>query len=164
VASPSLKHILRTLVEHRVEFILVGGLAAVAQGASITTMDVDIVHRRTPDNVDRLIAMLQSVNARYRGRPGGAPLPPTAEILRGTGHSLLHTDLGPLDVLGAIEGGRDYDALLPDSLVIMIGADIVRVLRLEIIVAIKRASTHPKDQRALPILEAALARRDIPED
>ena len=49
--------------------VLVGGLAAVVQGAPIATLDVDIVHRRTPENVDRLIAFLASTGARYRNRP-----------------------------------------------------------------------------------------------
>ena len=89
-------------------------LAAVAQGAPVMTHDVDIVHRRAPDNIARLVELLVTkLDARYRGRAD--VLRPTAEILAGPGHSLLQTNAGPLDVLGAIEGGRDYGALLPAS-------------------------------------------------
>ncbi|MGB5547491.1 MAG: hypothetical protein WBM74_13035 [Polyangiales bacterium] len=50
--------LLRHLTKARVEFIIVGGAAAVLHGAPITTEDLDIVHRRTGDNVARLKAAL----------------------------------------------------------------------------------------------------------
>ena len=147
-----------------VDFVLVGGLAAVAQGAPVTTFDVDIVHARAPENIDRLVAFLTRVNARYRGRPGGSPVPPSRSALEGLGHSLFMTDLGPLDVLGAIEGGRSFDDLLPDSVTLDLEGHRVRVLSLAAIVRIKRSSTHPKDQQALPVLEEALRQLNEPED
>jgi hypothetical protein len=64
-----------------------------------------------------------------------------------------------VDVLGEIEGGRDYDVLVPDSIEIAVAGHPIRVLRLETIVEIKRASKHPKDQRMLPLLEETLKRR-----
>ncbi len=156
---PSLETVLGHLVASGVDMILVGGLAAVAQGAHITTHDVDIVHRRTEENVHRLVEALLAIDARYRGRPDGDVLRPTVEILLGPGHSLLQTRFGPLDVLGAIEGGRDYDALLPDSLELDFGGQRLRILDLATIVALKRTSTRFKDQQMLPVLEATLRRR-----
>jgi hypothetical protein len=101
-----LTSILGVLLGEGVEFVLVGALAAVAQGAPVTTHDVDIVHRRTPESLDRLMAALGKLNARYRGRAPDSPVPPDRKALATTGHSLFMTDLGPLDCLGAIEGGR----------------------------------------------------------
>ena len=49
-----LTSLLARLAASHVELIVVGGLAAVAQGAPITTMDLDIVHRRTHENIERL--------------------------------------------------------------------------------------------------------------
>jgi hypothetical protein len=97
MASPSLESLLATLATSDVEFIVVGMLAAVAQGAPVTTHDLDIVHRRTSENVARLVELLvNKLDAKYRGRTD--VLRPTEEILAGTGHSLLKTNLGPLDV------------------------------------------------------------------
>ncbi|MDB4954599.1 MAG: hypothetical protein JWO36_2168 [Myxococcales bacterium] len=158
MASPKLTDLVATLAASSVELIVVGGLAAVAQGAPITPHDLDIVHRRTPENIERLLSVLTSVDARYRGDPPDKILRPTSEILAGTGHSLLATTFGPLDVLGAIEGGRDYDALLPRSIEALIGSRTVHVLSLEMIVELKRASSHPKDRRVLPELEETLRR------
>jgi hypothetical protein len=147
-----------------VEFVVVGALAAVVQGAPLVTSDVDIVHRRTPENVRRLVAVLvNQLDARYRGQFDRI-LRPTEETLTGTGHSLLQTKLGPLDVLGAIEGGRDYDVLRPRSLRVELEGHAVYVLGLEAIVEIKRGSTRRKDQLALPVLEETLRRSSIAPD
>jgi hypothetical protein len=160
MASPSLESLLETLATSDVEFIVVGLLAAVAQGAPVTTHDLDIVHRRTPDNIAKLVDVLvNKLDARYRGRTD--LLRPTAEILAGPGHSLLKTSLGPLDVLGAIEGGRDYDALLPSSRRIEISEHPVYVLGLATLIELKRTSTRLKDQLVLPILEETLRQSEV---
>ena len=154
--SHSLTSAVLALVDAGVQFILVGGLAAVAQGASLTTFDVDIVHSRDEENVDKLLAVLTGLDAYYRGRPGGARLGPDRGALSGPGHSLFMTTLGPIDVLGEIEGHRSYAELIEHTESVAIFGRTVRVLSLEMIVRLKRASTHPKDVQALPILEAAL--------
>ena len=155
MASPSLESLLETLATSDVEFIVVGLLAAVAQGAPVTTHDLDIVHRRTPENIAKLVDVLvNTLDAQYRGRTD--VLRPTPEILAGTGHSLLKTRLGPLDVLGAIEGGRDYEALLPASRRIEISGYPVYVLGLAMLIELKRGSTRLKDQLVLPVLEETL--------
>jgi hypothetical protein len=158
MASPSLETLLTTLASSDVEFIVVGLLAAVAQGAPVTTHDLDIVHRRTPENVAKLVDVLvNTLDARYRGRDD--ILRPTLELLSGPGHSLLKTNLGPLDVLGAIEGGRDYDALLPRSVPLEIAGHRVYVLDLSMLIELKRESTRRKDQLVLPVLEETLRQR-----
>jgi hypothetical protein len=154
--SLSLTDIVLALADASVAFILVGGFAAVAQGAMITTFDVDIVHSRTEDNLDKLLGVLTRLDAYYRGRPGGNRLPPDREALAGPGHSLLMTSLGPLDVLGEIEGHRAYAQLIDHTENVPVAGRSVRMLSLEMIVQLKRASTHPKDVQALPALESAL--------
>lgn len=148
----NLTTLLSELAKSGVEFILVGGLAAVAQGAPLTTHDVDIVPNRTDHNIDLLVAFVTSQDGHYRGRP--ERIEPTANALRGPGHHLLRTALGPLDILGAIEGGRDYDMLLPRTIELELDGRSLRVLSLEMLIELKRDSTHPKDQNTLAILEA----------
>jgi hypothetical protein len=62
-APAELDELLAVLVDGGVEFILVGGAAALIHGAPITTQDVDIVHRRDPANVERLLAVLEQLDA-----------------------------------------------------------------------------------------------------
>lgn len=158
----SLDSLLATLAASGVELIVVGALAAVAQGAPVTTHDLDIVPRRTPDNLARLVAVLVGeLDARCRGQD--APiLRPTVEILLGPGPSLLQTRLGPLDVLGTIEGGRDYDALLPRTRTIEISGHAVRVLELAMLVELERESSRDEDRLVLPILEVTRQRQAEP--
>ena len=164
MASPppppaTLTTLLARLAGSGAEFVLVGGLAAVAQGAPLTTIDVDVVHRRDPGNVERLLAFLATIDARYRGQPPDRVLRPTLENLLGEGHQLLATSLGQLDVLGAVEGGRDYASLLPETVVIEVQGQAVRVVRLETLAELKQGATDPKGRYALAILQDTLGRR-----
>jgi len=82
--------VIHALSEHCVDFIVVGGVAAVLEGAPISTFDLDIVHSRAIDNVIR----------------------PQESHLASAGYQLLMTRFGPLDVLGAIGRSRGYEELL----------------------------------------------------
>jgi len=163
MASPpqSLTTLLARLAASGADFLLVGGLAAVAQGAPLTTVDVDVVHRRDGENVDRLLGFLESVDARFRGRAAGQVLRPTREALLGPGHQLLVTNLGPLDVLGAIEGGRDYPSLLPEAVTVEVEGQPVRVVRLEALAELKRGATSAKDRLVLALLEDTIRQRRV---
>ena len=86
----SLGDVLEGLLEAGVDFILVGGLAAVIQGAPVTTMDVDIVHSQSPENIVKLLAYLQSVEAVHR-RLDDKLIEPEERELSGKGHVLLKT-------------------------------------------------------------------------
>ena len=61
------------LSEARVEFIIVGGLAAQAHGSSRVTQDVDVIYRRTPENMQRLATALAPHTPYLRGAPPGLP-------------------------------------------------------------------------------------------
>lgn len=64
--SGSLLTLLRELARREIDFIVVGGMAGVLHGAPVVTADVDIVHRRTDDNVGKLLALLEDINATFR--------------------------------------------------------------------------------------------------
>ncbi|MBM3493969.1 MAG: hypothetical protein FJX72_06575 [Armatimonadetes bacterium] len=149
--------LLRTLDAHGVEYVLVGGVAANLHGAPLATYDVDIVHRRAPTNVARLLEALRSINAHYWEH---APrmLVPDARVLLLPGHYSLQTDLGRIDILGQIGSGRSYDDLLGESVRIEIADGwSIRVLGLQAIIETKRETGRPKDLLALPVLEETLA-------
>ena len=150
------KRALTVLAEHEVECIVVGGISAVLQGVPFITFDLDIVHRRTPENVLRLLAALRSIDARYRHDPRG--LVPTESHLLGPGHNLLQTTCGPLDALGTVGHGLSYDALLPDCEEIRLSPELsARVLSLRRLIEVKTAAGRPKDLAALPTMRATLA-------
>ena len=55
-----------TLIRHEVRFVLIGGLAALAQGSPFPTEDVDVTPERNPENLSRLSAALKALDARIR--------------------------------------------------------------------------------------------------
>jgi len=69
------------------------------------------------------------------------------------------TALGPLDVLGAIEGGRGFESLAPESVEVDVEGQRVRVVRLEALAELKRYASSAKDRMVLAILEDTLKRR-----
>ncbi|MBW1698070.1 MAG: hypothetical protein JRH18_07645 [Deltaproteobacteria bacterium] len=153
--SVNLGAILEGLIEAGVDFILVGGLAAVVQGAPVTTMDVDIVHNQSPENIAKLLAFLKSIDAFHR-RPDDKVIEPQEGDISGMGHALFTTRLGPLDVLAVIEEGRAYEDLIEHTVEIEFRNHTVRVLDLKMLIQLKRTSTDPKDIQRLPVLEETL--------
>lgn len=149
------KRALVVLAEHEVECIVVGGISAILQGVPFVTFDLDVVHRRTPQNVHRLLAALRSIDARYRHDPRG--LVPEESHLLGPGHNLLQTTCGPLDALGSIDPGLSYDDLVSDSEEVLLAPNLsTRVLSLRRLIEVKEAAGRPKDLAALPMLRATL--------
>jgi hypothetical protein len=150
----ALADILVTLANHRIDFIVVGGMAAVIRGAPVATRDIDIVYDRTTANVERLLRALTELDALFRGDP--RRLRPTESHLWSLGHKLLETRYGPLDVLGSIEENTTYTDLLPHASALEIAGANVLVLSVERLIEVKRKLPRPKDQLMLLQLEALL--------
>jgi len=151
----NLSSVLEGLIKANIEFILVGGLAAVVQGAPVTTMDVDIVHNQSSENIAKLLGFLKSIDALHR-RPDDKVIRPKEGDISGMGHALFTTRLGPLDVLAAVEEGRTYEDLIEYTVQIEFRGHTVRVLNLKTLVELKRTSRDPKDRQRLPVLEETL--------
>lgn len=155
-SKPDLLAILRTLLRHRVEFIIVGGVAAVLHGAPTSTFDLDVVHRRDPDNIDQLLKALAVLEARYR-TPGRAARKPDRSHLSSPGHQLLMTRAGPLDLLGAIGQGLGYDELIRNAVEMPVGRGLkVHVLGLPALIRAKEELGHEKDRAVLAVLRRTL--------
>lgn len=159
-SAADLPALLAKLCDAGVEFIIVGGAAAVIQGVPITTNDLDIVHRRTPENVARLLEVLLGLDATMRYDLANRGLRPTGEMLAGRGQINLSTSLGPLDPLCELDEGTGYDELLASSQAVVDEGRLLRVLDLPTLIAVKTKAGRPKDRMVLPILIATLAERD----
>ena len=156
---PDFFHILQTLQEHGVAFIVVGGVAAVLHGAPLTTFDLDLVHSRTPENLDRLVAALSDLGAFYRGH-GDKRILPRSSHLRSDGHHLLMTDAGPLDLLGVVGLGETFESLVSRTVVVLAGGELqIRVVDLDTLIELKEHAGRDKDLAALPVLRATAAEK-----
>ena len=143
------------LVRHEVDFIIVGGTAAVLEGAPIITLDLDIVFEKTPENISRLVDALTEVNAHYKD-PAGRYIVPDAAKLATFRTNLLVTDLGGLDVLPSIADGLIYSDLLERSSEYEVSGLRLQVLNLDAVIETKEFADRDTDRAVLPILRRTL--------
>jgi hypothetical protein len=153
----------RVLTEGQVEFVVVGGVAARAHGSPRLTNDLDVVYRRTPENIQRLATTLVPYSPYLRGAPAGLPFRWDAATIRRGLNFTLTTDFGDLDVLGEVTGGGGYDALVPRSRPVAAFGVEVRCVDLDCLIHLKRAAGRPRDLDAIAELEALLEERDRPD-
>ncbi len=151
--------LLEVLVSSGVEFIIIGGVAATAHGSAHVTVDLDIVYRRTPENMARLAAALAPHQPYLRGAPPGLPFRFDIDTIKRGLNFTLVTDLGDLDVLGNTTGGGTYDALVTRSESRQLFGLEVRFVDLETLIYLKRAAGRPKDLERIAELEAIVEER-----
>ena len=119
---------LRDMHQGGVQFIVVGGLAAVLQGAPVDIFDVDIVHFRDSANDARILPVLDALDAIFRMQPERR-LRPNASHLASAGHLNLMTRYGPLDLLRTIGSNLAYEDLVPCSVELEVAEGLrIRVL------------------------------------
>src|SRR5262245_15855142 len=156
MSSARFAEILHLLALAEVEFIIVGMTAGILQGAPVTTVDLDVVHHRTQENVTRLLRVLASLDAVYRHDPRS--LRPQQSHLIGPGHQLLTTTHGDLDCLGEIDAGKGYEDLIERAVTMKLSrGQEIWVLGLPALIDMKERLGRPKDLAALPVLRATLA-------
>jgi predicted nucleotidyltransferase len=146
--------LLRALADAGVEYIVVGGAAATAHGSARLTLDLDVVYKRTPENITRAVNSVASHHPYLRGAPPGLPFRWDVETISHGLNFTLATDLGPIDFLGEIAGGGGYDALLPYTGTLTLFGIECRCLSLERLIHVKRAAGRVKDLEAIAELEA----------
>lgn len=151
--------VLRALASHDVEFIVVGGLAAIAHGSARTTQDIDIVYSRRAENLEKMVAALTPLKPYLRGAPAGLPFRLDVPTLNAGLNFTLVTNLGWLDLLGEITGGGNYQDLAKHSHELELAGATCKVLDIEVLIATKRAAGRPKDME--PIAELEIIRDEL---
>jgi hypothetical protein len=151
--------LLRTLHDHGVRFLIVGGAAATAHGSARLTQDVDLVYERSPDNLARLVRALAPHEPYLRGAPPGLPFVLDVETLARGLNFTLTSKLGDVDLLGEIVGGGGFAQLEPHCVPMEIFGVPCLVLGLDKLIEVKRAAGRPKDLETLAELIAIRERR-----
>lgn len=146
--------LLQLLSDRGVEFIIIGGAAAIVHGSSRLTQDLDVVYRRSQENIARLANALEKQNPYLRGAPPGLPFQWSEATIRMGLNFTLQTNLGDLDLLGEVTGGGNYEDLVDRAFEMEVFGIRCLCLDLETLIHVKRAAGRPKDLEAISELEA----------
>jgi hypothetical protein len=148
--------LLAALRRHEVDFVVIGIIAAIAQGYPMTTRDLDVTPSREHANVERLAGALREVEAKLRTPQGSIEFPIEATYLGSVDSWTLLTRLGELDLLFEPAGTRGYYDLRRDAVEVTLGGTPVLVASLRDVIRMKETSSRPKDIAQLPALRQTL--------
>jgi predicted nucleotidyltransferase len=135
------ERILRTLAEHDVGYVLIGGLAVQTHGHVRTTNDADLIPAPEPANLERLAAALDAkvLNPGEEETPIDARMLPRATIWQ------FATRDGGIDVMHEVPGGRPFPELSRRALRVPLGEIDVPVVDLDDLIRMKLARGRPVD-------------------
>jgi hypothetical protein len=156
--------LLTALSQADVAFIVIGGMAAVAQGATYVTADLALCYQRHPQNYQRLSHALRPFKPCLRGAPAGLPFVLDAATLRAGLNFTLMTAVGDVDLLGEVTGIGPYEVVKAHAEEVELYAHRIWVLTLEGLIVSKQAAGRAKDLRLLPELQALRALREAPRE
>jgi len=148
--------LLTVLTDHEVEFVLVGGMAAVLYGSPTATNDADIVPSRAPENLTRLAGALRDLDARIRSATevDGITFEPHPELLASMSMLNLTTRCGDLNLTFTASGIGTYKDIRPTAVAFDLDGFSVLVAALDDVIRSKRSADRPKDRAVMPVLEA----------
>lgn len=137
--------LLRTLTDHKVEFVVIGGVALVLHGSARLTFDLDICYLRSADNFRKLAESLANLHPTLRGAPADLPFRLDPPTLRSGLNFTLDSDLGAIDLLGEVTGLGRYDSVAAAAAPMEVYGQQALVLSLDGLESTKRAAGRIKD-------------------
>jgi hypothetical protein len=151
------EELLKKIVGAQIKFILVGGLAAIAQGSDYVTMDLDICYAREAKNIKKLVELIKKINGKLRDVPGDLPFHLDEKVFSMGMNFTFETDLGDLDLWGELAGLGPYQETLKYAEAFDLYGLPVVILSLVGLIKAKKAAGRPKDLVQLKELGALKA-------
>ena len=149
-----LRRLLQRLDESGIEFVLVGGYAAMLHGSSLLTRDVDVCAVLTPATIEKLRDALRELHPVHRLSSPQRSFLDVPESGTALDNLYLNTDLGTLDLLSRITGVGDYARVVRDAIEVDLSGLRVRAISLDDLIAAKEALGRDKDLIAAKELRA----------
>ena len=147
------------LADVGLEFVIVGGYAAITYGSSYLTRDVDICTALTEENVAKLRQALRDWNPKHRlthKRLSFLDFPPPGQSLN---NLYLQTDMGAIDILSSILGVGDFAELKSRAEELEVDGKRHLVISLEDLIRAKEALGREKDLLMAKELRAIASKR-----
>ena len=145
---------LRALVDHGVDFVVIGGIGGRVWGSPSVTADTDICYARDRANLARLADALADLGARLRGVDDDVTFLVDADTIGAGDTFTFVTRHGDLDVIGTPDGTTGYQDLAAAAVEVDLDGMTVRVAALDDLIRMKRATGRAKDRAEVEILEA----------
>jgi predicted nucleotidyltransferase len=148
-----LQALLRALVSHGVDFVVIGGVAMVAHGSTRYTDDLDICYATDPTNLELLGQTLVELGAKLRGVTEDVPFVPDAQTLRRISLLTLTTPEGDIDVHVGPSGAPGYETLRRRASRVELHGMAILVASLDDLESMKRAAGRPLDLQDVEEIE-----------
>ena len=148
---------LRTLIAYKVDFVLIGGLAARLHGSPTVTNDIDVCHDQPGTNLKRVAAALNEMEATVRLSDPSEHVDVAIDerLLAATQNLTLTTEFGAFDLLARPAGTEGYDDLVRDALIVKLERGLsVAIASIDDLIRMKGASGRPKDLIEVEVLTA----------
>lgn len=152
---------IRTLIDHGVRFVIIGGIAGRVWGSPTVTNDLDICYQRGKENHKALAEALRALQATLRGAPPSLPFLLDDKTIAMGDSFTFDTTAGSLDCLGTPSGTSGYSDLEKNATHVDLDDGLrVAVCSIDDLIRMKRAAARPKDRIEVEILSAVKEERE----
>lgn len=148
------KGLLSRLQQHKVEFVIIGGVCGVMHGVPLVTKDLDVCARFSSENLRRIETAVKDLHPYHRLAANKLALELTDELCSRLKNLYLQTDLGKLDCLGEVAGIGDYEQALKRSVNFKLSYGDFRILDIDALIDAKQAVGRERDLEAIRFLRA----------
>ena len=147
-------NLLKRLSKNKVDYVVIGGFACIAQGCTYVTQDIDVCLDFNADNLLRLQEALMDLHPVHRMTPKKSKLHLTKENCKQFKNLYLDTDIGQLDCIGFVEGVGNFEQVRKQSAIIEINKIKIPVLNIDAIIESKKTLNRDKDKETILQLKA----------
>ncbi len=156
----NLNELLQRLCDADIDFVVVGGFAAVLHGSTLVTRDLDVCTVLTPADVEKLRRILRDLKPIHRMAPQRLSFLTSPDPGVQVKKLYLETDAGAVDFLTSITGVGDFDRIRAQAVQLELFGRRCRVMSLPDLIAAKLALGRDKDLLAARELQAIAERLD----
>lgn len=156
-----LEDLVERLIRSQMEFVIVGGFAVMAHGATLVTQDLDICCPFSEDNLSALAQAVADLHPVHRMTPQRLLFEATPGLSESLKNLYLGTDLGALDCLGEVLGVGGFEEVRKRSVEVSFESGPCRVMDIDALIAAKCAMNRTRDRQAILQLKAIKERKGV---